>query len=294
MNVCIIDIGSNTIKASVYKVLGKLRKEEIAYQGSKEKLITYIEENVMNDFGISRLCNSVEMLLKFSEEHKCEKTFAFATASLRNVKNAKEITDIVEKRFGLTIDILSEEDEALCSLKGLLGDFSISGVDRGIMIDMGGGSTELVVFENGKPPRISSMGFGCLSLINSEFGEPYYEDKVRKIVRQELEKCMFAKEIRYPVFLIGGTARAVIKILNALNIQNKTILRADGKDFEHIIHEYSKEYFQDLLQRAVPSRKTTVLSGAIAYSEIIKFIKPSSILVSDSGVRDGYLEKILP
>ena len=294
MNVCIIDIGSNTVKASVYKIISKSRRQEIAYKGSKEKLITCIDNGIMNDEGIKRLCNSLESLLSFSTEYKCERIFAFATASLRNVNNADDIIDIVENKFGVTIEILSEEDEALCSLKGLLSDFSMSGIDKGVMIDMGGGSTELVTFENGKMPKIRSMKFGCLSLIDDEFGKDNYEYNIRKTVKKELEKCTFAKDIHFPVFLIGGTARAVNKILNVMDGTDKNNLRTDGMDFERIAREYNKPSFRAFLEDIVPYRQDTVVSGAIAYSEIINFIKPVSVSVSESGVRDGYLEKILP
>lgn len=291
MNICIIDIGSNTVKASVYSVIGKKHKKEIAYKGSKEKLITYVDENrIMSEEGIKRLCNSLENLLLFSNEHNCQKVFAFATASLRGVKNSDIIVEKVYNEYSLSIDILSAEEEALCSLRGLLSDPDVSQIKNGVMIDMGGGSTEVVLFENGKAPQINSLNFGCLSLNEMNASK----DVLSKVINQELTKCSYVKNAGCPIFLIGGTARAVLKIINEKNKTVSNKLKKDGVDFSYIADNMHNKEFLSFVKNVVPSRVNTVFSGALAYSEIIEFIKPTAVIVSDSGVRDGYLERILP
>lgn len=291
MNISVIDIGSNTVKASIYNVIEKKHKREIAYKGNKEKLITYVDENkVMSEEGIERLCNSIERLLSFSEEHNCQKVFAFATASLRGVKNSEYIVDTVLKKYSLHIDIISGEEEALCSLRGLLSDLETSQIKNGIMVDMGGGSTEIVLFENGQLPKIQSLNFGCLSLNETNMSE----NELSEMIQEELKKCSYAKNANCPVFLIGGTARAVLKIVCESNKTSTKALRADGADFSYIVENKENEAFVNLVKNIVPTRVNTVFSGAIAYREIMKYIKPLSIVVSDSGVRDGYLERILP
>ena len=291
MNICIIDIGSNTVKASIYSVIGKTHRREIAYKGNKEKLITYVDENkFMSEEGIRRLNSSLEGLLSFSEEHGCQKVFAFATASLRGVQNSEYIVESIFEKYSLHIDILSAEDEALCSLRGLLTDPEASQVKNGIMIDMGGGSTEIVLFENGKMPQINSLNFGCLSLNELSVSR----EELSKIIKKELLKCSYVKNSSCPLFLIGGTARAVLKIINVEKNTLSNNLRTDGIDFSYIADNMHNEKFIDFVKKVVPSRANTVFSGALAYSEIIKFIKPTAVIVSDSGVRDGYLERILP
>lgn len=296
MNVCVIDIGSNTVKASVYKISDKRIKTEVAFKGNKEKLITYIDsERKMSAEGINKLHSSLERLLTFSKEHNCERVFAFATASLRNVANAKEILELVYSQFGIEIDILSEEEEALCSLKGLLSDPDTSEVKHGIMIDMGGGSTEIVLFENSKSPLIKSLDFGCLSLSQNFFSEGILEkDKTASFIKKELLKCPYIRDANCPVYLIGGTARAALKLINIIKKQNTKTLKNDLSDFKIITDNLNSEEFISLVKKTSPQRVTTVFTGAIAYSEILKFIKPTKIFVSDSGVRDGYLERILP
>lgn len=296
MNVCVIDIGSNTIKASIYKVFKNRSREEIAYNGSKEKLITYIDENGnLNEEGIGRLNSSLSALLTFSEKYRCDKVFAFATASLRGVKNAKEILDIVLQRFDLHVEILSEEDEALCSLKGLLGDLEPSEAKSGVMIDMGGGSTEIVYFQNGKEPIIKSLKFGCLSLSeNFDFEDEIRVEKILSYVKNELNNCLYVKNVRCPIYLIGGTARAVLKVINESNKLSLTRLKADGSDLSFIIENMKRQEFYDFVKSIIPARINTILAGTVAYREIVDFIKPSLIQVSESGVRDGYLERILP
>ncbi len=298
MKVSVIDIGSNTVKASIYKIYGKNRKKEIAYKGSKEMLIMHVNSNgEMSEEGVEKLFSALEKLISFSEEFDCEAIYAFATASLRKVKNSEKIKESAFHKYGIRIEILSETEEAVCSLKGLLSAPETSDVERGVMVDMGGGSTEVVLFENGKEPIIKSLKFGCLSLLGESYNDEvllkskHYD--ISKIVRRELDSIDFVERIGYPIFLIGGTARAVLKVRKYYKPTIKT-LRADGSDFKFIFENSESPEFLNFLNNVIPDRKRTVISGALAYYEIVNFIKPEKILISDSGVRDGYLEKILP
>lgn len=294
MRVCVIDIGSNTVKASIYKILGKSRKIELAYKGTKEMLITYINsKGEMTEEGVVKLSSAVENLIDFSKEYECDAVYAFATASLRKAKNSKVIKERIFNDYGIQIEVLTESEEAICSLKGLLSDPETSEVQNGIMIDMGGGSTEVVLFENGKEPVIKSLGFGCLSLLSQFTVFKSNHRDISSFVKNELNSVSFVKNLGYPVFLIGGTARAVSKVANIYKGEKKP-LRSDGSDFKYIYESSDEAEFIALLNRVIPDRSQTVISGALAYYEIINFIKPEKIFVSDSGVRDGYLEKILP
>ena len=298
MKICVIDIGSNTVKASVFKLLNNGRRNVEGYKGFKAKLVALIDEKdngrFLSNEGKDVLYNSFGELIAYSEELNCDRVYAFATASLRNVSNSNEVLEEIERRFGVKVEILSGEEEALCSLRGLLSDECAEGVNEGVMIDMGGGSTEVVYFSNGIEPIIRSLNFGCLSLykrfVKGEFPTSIERENVEKYVKKELVACDYVKSLDVPVFLIGGSARAVLKLASS---KGRT-LRANGSDFESVLTYFDDKDAADRAENIIPGRVTTVCPAAIAYNTLIKFICAKSVTVSESGVREGYLEKILP
>lgn len=293
-----LDIGSNTIKISVFEKKGK-HWITTAFLGEQTGLIGYVEEadgvRNLSDEGILALMSSLERLIAFSNEKCVEHLFAFATASLRGIGNIERIQKEVWDKFGIIIDVLSGEDEALCSLKGLLSDELCEGVREGIMIDMGGGSCEVVHFVNGLSPVITSLPFGCLSLTRDFMTFPPKVDqthKVREYVKSCFKACEFVSNLKCPVFLIGGTARAVEKLAFDVKPRSKKMMTLT--DFESIFVKMCEdERFRDTSKRLIPKRQHTVTAGASAYFELLKYISPSEIYVSESGVREGYLERIL-
>lgn len=300
MNVCVIDIGSNTVKATVFSINSSGIKKAIGYKGFKAKLITYVKEEngekVLDREGVNILYDAIRSLIAFAEENLCENVYAFATASLRGLANAAQILQEIYNMFLLNVDILSGEEEALCSLKGLLNSECCVDLNEGIMVDMGGGSTELVYFRNGSAPVMKSLPFGCLSLysgfVKGNIPTVAEESEIINFVNKVIYGCNFAKSKNIPMFLIGGSGRAIGKVVEHFFPGKR--LKADGSDFTFVIGKLRDTQFFDIAESIIPGRSATVVPASIAYRCLCEYVSPSSILISDSGVREGYLEKILP
>lgn len=300
MNVSVIDIGSNTVKATIFSLLENKKRTVIDYKGYKSKLVACVEEidgmRVMSSEGISRLNSSLKGLMDFSAMHSCERIYAFATASLRGIENTEEVLSSVKETVGLDIEILTGEEEAMCSLRGLLSDEITLGIKSGVMIDMGGGSTEVVYFSDGNEPLLKSLPFGCVSLyekfVSGEIPTAEEIKAIEKYVAKELLGCQYAKNTECSMFIIGGSGRAVVKIVNGK--KGNMRLKADGSDFTAVLGRFSDKDFLASVEELIPGRSQTVCPAAVAYRTIASFVSPTSIFVSESGVREGYLEKILP
>lgn len=299
MKACVIDIGSNTIKATVFKINKNRSKEIAGHLGFKAKIITKIVKDngkrILCDEGKAILFDCVEKLCAFAEENGCDNVFAFATASLRGVDNAGGIIEEIREKFNIDVEILSGEEEATCSLRGLLSDPEFQEIKEGIMIDMGGGSTEVVMFSNGVAPQIISLPFGCLSLFDSLVNGdvPTKEEclKIEGLVDKNLSSCAFLRNTRLPLYIIGGSGRAILKVARPNSDKNRVLKRGD---FSAVLKASSEEGFVESAERLVPGRSLTICPAAIALRRITDFVGTPSITVCFGGVREGYLEKILP
>lgn len=294
-----IDVGSNTVKVSVFEKNGQ-EWNTAGFYGEQTGLINYVETDEsgrrLSHKGVEVLISTLGRLIAFSEEKGTDCLFAFATASLRGIENSDFVVKKIYEEYGVNLEILSTYDEAMCSLKGLLTDDLTAETEEGVMIDMGGGSTELVHFANGKLPVIAGLGFGCLSLF-TEYADTYPPtffaiNDIRKKVREELGKYGEFKKLGCPVFLIGGTARAALKLICEMEQKNKKELSA--ADFKLIFEKMLYDgKTRKIAEKIIPKRFNIITAGCAAYFELLDFISPKSVYVSESGVREGYLQKIL-
>lgn len=278
----IIDVGSNTVKLCVYCVEDD-RIKKVYFEPRAVGLISYVFDGILSKEGEELLCKTLSEMKSKACEYSAQNIHAFATASLRGLSNARRIIEKIYDESGVFVEVISAESEAQLSLYGLLLE---GRGDSGVMLDMGGGSTEAVLFKEGRAVELYSFNFGCLSLYKRFVKEIIPTDKERENIAEFVEKTIsakpFIKNTHLPLFLVGGTAHAA-GVLGGSE---------DG--------EIAPQTFLDVcilteerLDSLVPTRKTTVIPGCVAYSKLVDYISPSKIYISQSGVREGYLMKIL-
>ena len=145
MKEAVIDIGSNSMRLTVYEVEEKNFK--ILF---KEKFMAglagYVENGCISEEGIQRACNG---LLEFKNTLKLlsldECVHVFATASLRNIVNTDDAVAQIKEKTGFDLDIISGEEEAVLGYMGVMQEIAVS---EGVFVDIGGASTEITIFKD--------------------------------------------------------------------------------------------------------------------------------------------------
>lgn len=293
----IIDIGSNTIRMNIYSI-DKGGFKQVMTTKNSAGLVSYVHNGVMNDEGITKLEDVLTEFKNMLDVLSVTEFAVFATASLRNVKNSQEILDHVQDKTGIRIDLLSGSEEGRLSFNGAIHALNR---DDGIYIDTGGGSTEVVLFDNKDIVSVASMPIGSLNLYNRYVREiiptPSEIKKISKKVQEELfvidpEKNLYVESLA----VTGGSMRAVRELM----IQLKWI-RPDQFVFKPELLDELVDYLAEdesraikLLIRVKPDRVHTVFTGLLIIQNVARFVHAQVIEVSFSGVREGYLlEKVL-
>ena len=140
----IVDLGSNTIRLSIYHCDGGqfrllLNKKTMA------GLAGYVRHGVLSDSGILVACRTLAAYRALLDNFSVRDMHVFATASLRNITNTAEAVQTIRDITGITVEVLSGEEEAALSFKGAVLP---GGVSTGLLADIGGGSFELVAYED--------------------------------------------------------------------------------------------------------------------------------------------------
>lgn len=290
MKISVIDIGSNTIRLYIYNYKNK-KIESIIRKNSNVGLVSYIENGHMSQKGIQKAIRFTSSYIEISEYFGVEKIFIFATAAIRKSKNNKEIIKYMEKSLGHKIDLLSGEEEAFLGYIGVSIDHRIK---DGIIIDIGGGSTEYTIIENKKVHKSNSLNLGSLSLFDkfssnilltkeeSRELSLYIDKKINKAIN-------IKKEYSYSSF-VGGSSRATANIIQEYYNKNDNnhMTIVEIKKIYNLILEKDKKII-DIILKVSPDRIHTIMPGILIIISISNFFGVKDIYVSEKGVREGYL-----
>ena len=292
----VIDIGSNTIRLSVYKVIGDEVKN-LFNEKSSASLASFIEKGMMNEHGIQKLINTLkEFKNLISNFEDISKTYAIATASIRNSCNRREIIERVRTEVGIDIEIISGEEEAKLSFLG-------SGIDSqsGILTDIGGGSSEIVVFEQGKVVKTSSLNIGSLVAFDNFARELFITKDEKKLLEDDIKLMLASNNLNRVqhdlVCAVGGSARACLKLYNEYYDKEagNVIITMDGlKNLINTLINMENRAKMKLILKVKADRIHTLIPGMIILYRIAKYFYADIIRVSMTGIREGFVySKIL-
>ena len=169
-------------------------------------------------------------------------------------------------------------------------------MDSGLLIDIGGGSTEFVFYKDKKICKTYSIPLGSLSLYANFVSGliPTREEykKMKKYVREQLANIDPGEAPTSILCGVGGTTRATCKLVN----DYFDIPLANRKISPEQLKKLMKSFFHerdgvDRILRVVPDRIHTIIPGMVILKAITAFYECENIIISEYGVREGYLIK---
>ncbi len=278
----VIDIGSNTVKINIFKVEnGKI--EAVHNLSTRCQLGLCRDGDQLNETGIERLKNTVLLYLSESARYGAESVYAVATASLRGISNTERVLEEIKRNTGISIDIIDGETEARCSYLGLM---STTEEKRGAMSDMGGGSCELVLFDDTGIVFSESMPFGALTL-RSRLKVSDVPTEADKVSISEYIKTVCPDKTAKTLHIVGGTARGLFKLYDT----DEKLTLEQAKGFYSILE--SDPDIISKLKEVLPDRYDSFLTGFYAYITLSRLLGVEKICLCKAGVREGYLIKKL-
>lgn len=288
----VIDIGSNTIRLTVYQV-EKGHIETMFREKNTAGLAGYVSgKGKLSRAGIERAAEAVERFQAVLQKLSIGHVAVFATASLRNIVNTDEALAAIEGRTGLRVEVLSGEKEALLDYVGATHFLPAA---EGLLVDIGGGSTELVFFRRGEVERAVSLPVGSLNMYGKYVSRllPTREERSRieRRVDKELKKLELPQVVCPVICGVGGTNRAAGKLINArekLPYANRTIYLRTVSQVLDSFREENREHLMQLL-KVTPDRIHTLLPGMTILRRVAKTFCSDTMIISDYGVREGYL-----
>lgn len=227
----VIDIGTNSVKLSIFTVSGK----NLLWECDKIK-ISRIGENVSKTNLLSKL--GMDRTIKVFEEWKplfenVDEVKAVGTMAFRMAKNANIFAKDLKQKFNINLEIISGNKEAELSFKAISNSYNFSNLPN-LLIDSGGASTELILFQNNKILQKHSYQIGAASLTEQAIlHNPIPKNEIefaQKIINKELEKQIFKTKIN-SLIAIGGTAMSLNNLKNRLLNKKTNFLNRNNMEY---------------------------------------------------------------
>ncbi len=291
MKYAVIDIGSNTVRLCAYESADGELKQFINHP-IMAKLGSKRENGALTAEGVCVACDALIKLKAIILENGIDKTFVFATAALRNITNSEAVVKEIQAKTGIYIDVLSGEEEAFLTFSGAVKE---QGISDGVIADIGGGSTELILVKDGRPVQTASFPIGSLTAFVRFVGKRPAEHQeimeIRKHIRNIVSQKFNSELSAEVLYGIGGAARTASEL-------EKILYPASGGAIETLETLLQRLLDDDALAeasilKASPERLDTALPGVAILCEVAEFFGCRRLDVCKAGVREGYINRQL-
>lgn len=292
MKVAALDLGSNTSLL----LIAEVRDQKVVKVYHDETRVTKMGQGVhanrkLHPEALARLDQCFADYAKVIQQHKPEKIVAVATSAARDVSNGEELLKL-GKKHGIPIHIISGDKEAQLTFRGALCDRTST--DGLAVIDVGGGSTEIISEANGSPKGTSvDVGSVRLTELCVTSHPVLLEDQIKilKYSREAYEKAPVPKAKFKEVIAVAGTPTT----LAALDQQQAF---SEEKVHGYKLKLSTIQLWTDKLARMTvdqrealpgmqPKRADVIVAGSIILSEAMRALGQTEATVSTRGVRYG-------
>jgi len=228
--VCVIDIGSNSIKTLIAERNPDGSIKPIGEKTAESRISKGMSAMYLLPKSIEIACNAVSELKTYADSFHPEKYVVTATSAVRDASNREDFCESIKENCGLQVRVLSGKKEASYIAQGALLDRNIT-EKTFHLLDLGGGSQELIAIQKGRVTQLTSLQLGSVRLTEQFIVN--HEDAIRQKELEEVAKHVRCelKKASYP-FLPQRTL--LIGMGGAVNYARSLLASNLGKNSEQI------------------------------------------------------------
>jgi len=302
----VVDVGSNAIRMQVVEVRGGTAPDAVL---DTRRAPVRLGQDVFLTGSIpeASIAKAVEALRGFRAS--CDRlqvrgVKAVATSAVREAANRDAIVRRIERETGIHVEVISGTEEAYLLVRGVEARVDLS-KGRSILVDVGGGSVEVTLVENGQIAVSESYRLGAVRLLEA----------LRRDVRGEKERDFLALLDQYVGSLdrrIGeriGSGKIDRFVATGGNVESLGDLAAregtlhDENGVEAIPRKVLAEWIQRLARLSyaerveelglAPDRADVVLPAAVVYYRLAEVSRVEKLLIPRVGLRDGLVREVV-
>ncbi|WP_417353136.1 Ppx/GppA phosphatase family protein [Flavobacterium alkalisoli] len=280
-----IDIGSNAMRLLVCNIVEQEGKPTQFNKSSLVRVPIRLGQDAFTvgeiaDESIERMIDAMKAYKLLMKVHKVERYMACATSAMREAFNGKEVADLIEQEAGIKIDIIDGKKEAAIIASTDLHAF-IKPDQTYLFVDVGGGSTEFSLFDNGKIVASKSFKNGTVRLLNN---------MVNELVWVEIEKWIKTVTEPYETITLIGSGGNINKLFKLSGKKQDLPL-----SYFYINSQYqflnTLTYEQRISELGLnPDRADVIIYATRIYLNAMRWSGARNIYVPKIGLSDGIVK----
>lgn len=302
--IAIIDCGTNTfhllIAACYESIIDILHIEKAAVRVGKGG----ISEKLIAPDAIERAVNTIDRFAEVVKEKKVKEVYAFATSAFRNALNGEEVSDVIKKKTGIEIKIISGSEEADLIFWGVNSALDI-GSKPALIMDIGGGSVEFIIGSRNNILWKESFEIGAQRLLDLfHKHDPIKPDEIYNLeqyLNENLKSLLDQLSVYNTDTLIG--ASGTFDTLSDIYCEKEGIVKdAQATEIQLSMEGY-KQIHAELLSKtkeerlAIPGMLEMRADMIVVASCLINYLLTShqfsTLRVSTQALKEGVLDRII-
>lgn len=294
--IAIIDLGSNSARLVLVNIL----------EGGYFVVFDELKETVrlgqdmdwdgfIKPQRIAQTIKTLTMFRRLCDANHVDKIFAYATAAVRRAKNQKSFLDEVAMTCGIKIKVLTVEEQAMLVYQGVINSMDIP---KGLIMEMGGGSTNLIYYNRRNLIHYETLPFGAVTLTDlfkGDSGDP--QERARKIeefIGEQLEKVSWLSSVEPDTAFVGvgGSFRNLGRISRMIKKYPFTMTHnyeLSVSEFDSIYNTIKKLDLDSTMKiKGLSSGRADIFPSALAVMKaVLSRFEFQKITVSGCGLREG-------
>lgn len=284
MKLAAIDIGSNACRLLIDEVIqnpqGKIDFVKISLVRVPLRLGFDVFE--IGEISPQKESNLIKTILSYKlllEVYEVKHLKACATSAMRDARNSAQILQRVKEETGIDIKIISGQEEASYIYENHVAD-NMSKEETYLYIDVGGGSTELTFFSDGKLAAKESFNIGTIRLLKNQVSENEW-DAMKDFIKNN--------KVDYHHITAIGSGGNINKIFTLSK-------RKEGKSLNlELLRNYYKEFSSLSLAERMSlykfreDRADVIVPALLIYINVMRWAETEEIFVPKIGLADGLI-----
>ncbi|MCA9296777.1 MAG: Ppx/GppA family phosphatase, partial [Phycisphaerales bacterium] len=296
-----IDVGTNTIRLVVVEVASDRTFRVIDDERVRTRLGRSITEtNALGDRAMADSAEAIAHFKNIAEGYGVNRLRAVATSAVRDATNGEAFASMIQSTIGIPLEIIPADEEARLAFLAVSSAFEL-GTNEVAVVDVGGGSTEVVLSSGEVIERICPLRLGAVKLTEQFGAQSAITGESYKAMRQYIRRHL-RKKIGKPPFtpnLLIGTGGTFTNL--AAMVMNRGVSGDVSENMPQSVRGYELQrselkHFLNLLRKmpaserqGVPGLKADradiIVAGLTIVDCLLKYLGVNRVRIHDQGIR---------
>ena len=301
-----IDLGTNSCRLLIVNQNG-----QTVYQDS---IPTRLGEGLQSEMkltpdAIARGLDCFQQYKRIMDKYAIVKLRAIATEACRSAKNAGDFLQKVYEKYGIHVEVVDAKEEARLNLKGAISHVRKKNKPYVIIVDLGGGSTEITLATNEDSPQMVasvSIPWGSITASDAFKLETYNEinaSRFREDVKRWVDgfkRTTYYNDLKQDVCFVATSSTPLRLAAIIKNHETYDRMKCDGlkfkrKDINAVLDRLKTQSVEEMAKNPCIGEKRAKMfvAALVMFKEIFDGLEADELVASLKSAKDGIVEELI-